>query len=304
MNRTALAFSVVMVLAGCASQEPVKIVDAACESATCQGQLALERQNLATAQGDCNRARQELQECIRGRDAAMGQVQAEKEGRSRAEKALAERAGELVRCQGDLSTLRQQAQADAASCAEMREDLQKYAKAAETRDKQGQRMRELEKGLRQRLQSEIGNRDVEIDQLRSQLTVRVLDRILFESGSADILPGGRRVLDAVAAALAGGDETIRIEGHADTVPIGPSLKSKYYSNWELSTGRSSSVVRYFEDQHGVAPTRMEAVGFSKYRPIASNDTEENRQRNRRVEIVLTPWKPDEAEAIPIPNPNP
>ena len=89
----------------------------------------------------------------------------------------------------------------------------------------------------------------------------------------------------------GGDETIRIEGHADTVRIGPKLKKKYFSNWELSTGRASSVVRYFLDRHGIEPTRMEAVGFSKYRPVASNDTEEGRQRNRRVEIVLTPWKP-------------
>jgi chemotaxis protein MotB len=160
-------------------------------------------------------------------------------------------------------------------------------------------MKELESGLRHRLQSEIGNKDVEIDRLRSQLSVRVLDRILFHSGSAEILPQGGKVLDAVAAALAGGNETIRIEGHTDTVPIGPNLKDKYFSNWELSSGRASSVVRYFVDAHGIDPIRMEAVGFSEYRPVASNETWEGRQRNRRVAIVLTPWKPlleeDEAE---------
>ena len=173
----------------------------------------------------------------------------------------------------------------------MSEKLRKQAQAVDKAAKQAQRMKELEAGLRQRLQSEIGNKDVEIDRLRSQLSVRVLDRILFESGSAEILAQGGKVLDAVAAALAGGNETIRIEGHTDNVPIGPNLKDKYFSNWELATGRASSVVRYFADAHGIDPIRMEAVGFSEYRPVASNETWEGRQRNRRVAIVLTPWKP-------------
>lgn len=105
------------------------------------------------------------------------------------------------------------------------------------------------------------------------------------------------MLDSVAAAIAGGNETIRIEGHTDNVPIGPNLKSKYFSNWELSTGRASSVARYFENEHVIEPARMEAVGFSKHRPVVANDSDENRQRNRRVEIVLTPWKPVVRECV-------
>jgi chemotaxis protein MotB len=281
-------FSALLLLGGCATQEPVKIVDAACDSASCMGQMDQVRQESTS----------DLEACRSGRLAAEEALKAEKVARNQAEKALAEERDALSRCQGELAALHQQASAEVAACESLRVAAQKQDKDAETRARQAQRMRDLEKGLRQRLQSEIGNRDVEIEQLRSQLTVRVLDRILFESGSAEILPQGRRVLDAVATALSGGDETIRIEGHADTVPIGPSLKSKYFSNWELSTGRSSSVARYFENNHGIAPTRMEAVGFSKYRPIAPNDTEENRQRNRRVEIVVTPWKPGQDEAAP------
>lgn len=300
-----LIFLALLAIGGCATQEPVKIVDAACHSATCEAKLAqanVDLQKCNVEKSVCTQALQKAEACCSQKDAALKQLQAEKDQLLQARGAVAERDAQLAKCQGDLAALNQKAQADAAACNAMGLELDKYAKAAEGKDKQAQRMRDLEKGLRQRLQTEIGNRDVEIEQLRSQLTVRVLDRILFESGSAEILPQGRRVLDAVGAALKEGDETIRIEGHADTVPIGPTLKSKYYSNWELSTGRSSSVVRYFEEDQGIAPTRLEAVGYSKYRPIAPNDTEANRQRNRRVEIVLTPWKPDEAGMAAVASP--
>lgn len=141
--------------------------------------------------------------------------------------------------------------------------------------------------LRESLQAEIAAKDVEIEQLRGKLSLRVLDRILFRSGSAEILPEGRAVLDKVAAALASGSELIRVEGHTDSVPIGAKLQARYPTNWELSTARASSVVRYFQDHHKLAPTRMEAVGFSMYRPVAEGESAEELQRNRRVEIVLT-----------------
>jgi chemotaxis protein MotB len=116
--------------------------------------------------------------------------------------------------------------------------------------------------------------------------VRVLDKILFRSGSADILPTGQAVLDKLAGVLAATDDMIRVEGHTDFVPIGKQLRQKYYSNWELSAARATSVVRYFEHRHGIDPTRMEAVGFSMFRPVAGDETPEGRQRNRRVEIML------------------
>jgi chemotaxis protein MotB len=65
------------------------------------------------------------------------------------------------------------------------------------------------------------------------------------------------------------------------------LQKKYPSNWELSAARASSVVRYFQEKHGMDPLRMEAVGLSKYRPVTENTDESARQRNRRVEVILT-----------------
>lgn len=291
-------FLALMALGGCATQEPVRIVEAVCDNASCVGQLAQLRQESTAALASCNQARLAAEACCSEKQGLERQLQATEAARLQAEKHLAGRSEELARCQADLAAVQEKARVDAMACDTLRQDLQKQAKVSDASTRQLQRMKELEERLRDRLQGEIGAKDVEIERLRSQLSVRVLDRILFTSGSAEILPQGRRVLDAVAAAFAGGNETIRIEGHADTVPIGPVLKSKYYSNWELSAGRASSVVRYFEDNHGIEPTRMEAVGFSKYRPIAPNDTEENRQRNRRVEIVLTPWKPVVEECAP------
>ena len=144
-----------------------------------------------------------------------------------------------------------------------------------------------EADLRSRLQTELGEKNVEIERLKDSLSLRVLDRILFRSGSASILQEGQAVLDKVAAVVKETDDLIRIEGHTDDVPIGPQLKGKYFSNWELSGARAASVVRYFEHAHKIDPPRMEAVGLSLYRPVAPNDSEDNRRRNRRVVITLT-----------------
>ena len=150
-----------------------------------------------------------------------------------------------------------------------------------------ERVKAREAELRASLQKEIAGRDVEINRLKDQLSVRVLDRILFRSGSSAILPAGEAVLAKLAPTLAKGSEYIRVEGHTDNVPIGEALRDTYASNWELSTARAASVVRYLQQRGKIGPERLEAVGFGEYRPVDSNDKPDTRQRNRRVEIVLT-----------------
>ena len=147
------------------------------------------------------------------------------------------------------------------------------------------KLREAE--LRKLLRQELNDKTVELEYLKGRLTVRMLDRILFDSGSARILPTGKEVLDKLALSIANTQDLIRVVGHTDDVRISAKLQRKYPSNWELSAARSSSVVRYFQSQHGINPLRMEAVGLSKYRPVTDNVDEAGRQRNRRVEIILT-----------------
>jgi len=180
----------------------------------------------------------------------------------------------------------------------MKTEYEACKKATEEARQYGEKLKQREADLRGRLQKELTDKDVQISQLKGQLTVSVLDKILFKSGRADILPAGLVVLEKVTKVLEQTDDMIRVEGHTDNVPISDKLKEKYFSNWELSAARAASVVRYFQQgEHKIDPARMEAVGYAEYRPLAPNDSDANKQRNRRVEIVLTAVKPP-VETVP------
>ena len=179
-----------------------------------------------------------------------------------------------------------------ASLQGMKTEYEACRKATEEARQYSEKLKQREADLRGRLQKELTDKDVQISQLKGQLTVSVLDKILFKSGRADILPAGQAVLEKVARVLVQTDDMIRVEGHTDSVPVSAALKEKYFSNWELSAARAASVVRYFQlGEHKIEPLRLEAVGFAEYRPVAPNDSDANKQRNRRVEIVLTAVKP-------------
>lgn len=111
----------------------------------------------------------------------------------------------------------------------------------------------------------------------------VTDQVLFQPGQADLQPGGVAILDLVATALASIRNNISVEGHTDSAPISTS---RFPSNWELSTARATSVLRYLIDQHHIDPSSLSAVGFADTRPIGDNATPGGAARNRRVEIVI------------------
>lgn len=139
------------------------------------------------------------------------------------------------------------------------------------------------------LKKEIEDGKIEITTLQEELTVNVLDHVLFDSGSAKIKPDGIEVLKRVGKILKRvKDNTIFVEGHTDNVPISPALKKKYPTNWELSTARATTVVRYLQEEVGIDPSILKAAGLSEYRPVADNGTEEGKSRNRRIEIILNP----------------
>ena len=201
--------------------------------------------------------------------------------------------------QAELTACQKQAKSDLEACNKARseldaklaaanQELSVFRQAAEARQRKLDALQNQEKQLRERLSKELTDKNVEIEQVRGQLSVRILDKIVFKSGSADILPQGMEVLDKLADAIKDSTDTIRVEGHTDDTPISDKLKVKYPSNWELSAARASAVARYFETKHFINPKRLESLGFSMYHPLAPNDSDENKQRNRRVEIVLKP----------------
>jgi chemotaxis protein MotB len=150
-------------------------------------------------------------------------------------------------------------------------------------------------GLLGSMEDEIRQGRVTISRLKGQLTVNLVDEILFPSGSAQVKEEGKEVLARVGEALAGiEDKTIVIEGHTDNVPIIGGLAQKFPSNWELSTARAVSVVRYLSEEATLEPTRLSAVGYGEYHPVSENDTDEGRAKNRRIEIKLMPLEPTPA----------
>ena len=118
------------------------------------------------------------------------------------------------------------------------------------------------------------------------MTVNILDRVLFDSGEAELKPDGAAVLRKIAAILVEHPNLkVHVIGHTDNVPIAKSLQKIFPSNWELSAARATTVVRYLQDV-GIPPQRLIASGRADYAPIASNDSADGRKKNRRIEITL------------------
>src|SRR6185436_14647829 len=114
-------------------------------------------------------------------------------------------------------------------------------------------------------------KDVTISELQGKLTVNILDRVLFASGEAELKPEGEKVLAQLASVLTQHtNRQIYVIGHTDNVPIRGSVFSRYSSNWELSTARAVSAVRFLMEKAAVDPTRLAAVGYGEYHPIADN----------------------------------
>lgn len=109
------------------------------------------------------------------------------------------------------------------------------------------------------------------------------DRLLFSSGSARLTDRGKAMLDRVAQVIKPLQRRVRIEGHTDNRPISNNI---YSNNWELSTARAVSVVKYMIHQQGMGPHLFSAAGYGDSRPRVVNDTEINMSKNRRVEIIL------------------
>lgn len=137
------------------------------------------------------------------------------------------------------------------------------------------------------LQRELANSGLEatvvINLEERGLVIRFADSVLFDLGKADIKPAGRDTLESIGGVLAEIPNHVRVEGHTDDLPI---MTAAFPSNWELSTTRATNVLRYLIDAAGIQASRLSAAGYGEYRPVAPNDSPENRQLNRRVDVVL------------------
>ena len=164
-----------------------------------------------------------------------------------------------------------------------RSDIEKVSKLK-------QELTDLEKAkaeLENRLKDEIGDKQVKVEMLERGLVITFVAEVLFDSGKADLKDDSLATINKVADVLQTTvkDLSVGVEGHTDNDPI---KHSKWADNWQLSTERALSVVRYLIQTENIDATRLSATGYGEFHPVADNDSKEGRQKNRRVEIVILP----------------
>lgn len=150
-------------------------------------------------------------------------------------------------------------------------------------------LRSTQDELVSELKNEIADKTVQVERIRDQLRVDMVDEVLFDSGEATLKPAGIAVLGKIGGVLAkAADRRVEVQGHTDNVPIAGALAKRFPTNWELSAARATNVVRFLQEAAKLDPTRLSAAGYAEFRPKASNDTEQGRRQNRRIEILLVP----------------
>jgi chemotaxis protein MotB len=173
----------------------------------------------------------------------------------------------------------------------VQEDLTEAQAAQAKLEAQQRAMRETYEALMSGLKQQLDSREASIEEYREKLKVTFVDRILFGFSQVSISAGGKTALDQLAKALTSVPEgKISVIGHADNIPVATKYRSRFPSNWELSSARAGAVARYLLNRADLDPSRIEVVGLSRYHPLADNDTEAGRARNRRVEIIITPGR--------------
>ena len=193
----------------------------------------------------------------------------------------------------DLSGLRQDKERVEAELKTLNDRLaqleRQTAEVSAQKDEEIRKLKGTYDDLVKDLKGEIEKGEIKVTQIRDKLSVNLVEKVLFDSGRAEVKAQGEEVLKKVGAILLDvKDKEIRVEGYTDDVPIGESLRKRFPSNWELSTQRATNVLRFLQDQAGLDGARLSAVGYGPFRPVADNKIPEGRAQNRRIEIVLVP----------------
>ncbi len=171
---------------------------------------------------------------------------------------------------------------DIQQLAELSDQLEQFKTLARLKAEEADQLRRAKEALEGRLSSS----EASIGYDERGLVARMLDRVLFDSGKAQLRRGAYPVLDKVANVLQEvSDQPIGIEGHTDDQPI---KYSGWADNKALSVARANAVAEYLVEKHGMDPARLTAIGYGEEHPIASNETAEGRAQNRRVELIILP----------------
>jgi chemotaxis protein MotB len=168
---------------------------------------------------------------------------------------------------------------------QLRQDLAQYEKIAALDRGQRTKLLQAHHRMNTALAPLLQESNIGMTRKRDRIILELSDQILFAPGSDQIKSAGIPVLRRVGELLARQIQnmTLLVAGHTDNVPI---RGGRFPSNWELSAARAVNVVRFFEQETGLPPERLAAVGYGEHRPIASNQEPQGRALNRRIEIIL------------------
>lgn len=151
---------------------------------------------------------------------------------------------------------------------------------------------EVKEKLEEKVEEEKLKESVQITMDERGLKIRFTDQVLFDLGEAVVKPGALPILRAVGEEIYLVPNHVLVEGHTDDWPI---HTPQFPSNWELSTARATALVHFFIEEVGVDPTKLSAAGYSKYHPVAPNDSPVNKAKNRRVDVIILLGEEDKAE---------
>ena len=172
---------------------------------------------------------------------------------------------------------------------DLRQTSTELEAAVEEREQELAAMVATQDELLGELEQEIADGQIHIQRLQGMLRVDMVDEILFDSGEATVKRAGQEILARIGEVLKKAeDRQVVVQGHTDNVQIVGRLADRFPTNWELSAARAVNVARFLQEAVGMDPSRLGAAGFSEYRPRADNGTEDGRQLNRRIEILLAP----------------
>jgi chemotaxis protein MotB len=196
---------------------------------------------------------------------------------------LASQQEQLLQIQKNLESTRRKNDSLSNSLAEREKKVRELEQVMASKDKAVQ-------DLRSRITSALLNfkeNDITVKVKNGKVYVSLAEQLLFQSGSIDVDAKGVTALQQLAKAIKDQkDINIMVEGHTDNVPI--SKKSQYMGdNWDLSVMRATSITRILT-KSGVSPQQITASGRGEFSPLASNDNAQNKQKNRRTEIIITP----------------
>ena len=246
------------------------------------------RQSLGSAQEEINRNQQQIEQTVQELDAARMQNALAQEEIKRNQQQIEKTELQLDSARKQIVTATNELMKLEARKQDLQEELsesQAQMATLSSIENETKRRNQIYEKFVNRLKTMIDGGQLTVSIEQGRIVINLPNNVLYKSGSANLNPEGEEALTQIALVLSQfSDRRFQIEGHTDNKPI---KSARFPSNWELSTSRALTVVHLLTELD-VVPENISAAGFGEFRPRADNETEEGRQLNRRIEIIMLP----------------